>query len=95
MLARGVGRTLDCSVVEDLLVRRRATRTQTKLSRSQRWDNVSGAFALADADAVADRHILLIDDVLTTGATLAAAATALDHAGAASVRAATLAFARS
>ncbi|MFQ5570192.1 MAG: ComF family protein [Rhodothermales bacterium] len=95
MLGRGVGRALGVPVSEALLVRRRATRSQTKLSRRKRWENVSGAFAVPDQDAVATRHLLLIDDVLTTGATLTAGAMVLKQAGAASVRVATLALARS
>ena len=94
MLARGVGRALDAPVSEALLIRRRATRSQTNLSRRSRWDNVVGAFALVTPEAVAGRRVLLIDDVLTTGATLAAAATVLEQANTASIHAATLAFAR-
>ncbi len=92
MLARGVGEALGVPAPEALLVRRRATRAQTRLSRTQRWENVAGAFAVAVPDAVAARRVLLIDDVLTTGATLAAAAVALKAAHAASVHAATLAL---
>ena len=53
-----------------------------------------GAFVVSDPNTVADQHILLIDDVLTTGATARAAAKALKSAGAASVWVATLARAR-
>lgn len=94
MLAQGVGCALGVPVEEALLVRCRATRTQTNLSRRRRWSNVEGAFAVATPQAVAGRTLLLIDDVMTTGATLAAAAAALKHAGAASIHAATLALAR-
>ena len=94
MLTRGMAESLGVPAATDVLVRTRATRSQTRLSREARWQNVSGAFALTEAEAVADKHILLIDDVLTTGATLAAAAATLKAAGAASVTAATLALAR-
>ena len=93
-LAHGAAASLGADFQEDVLARRRATRSQTRLSRRRRWQNVEGAFAVVTPEAVAGRRLLLIDDVLTTGATLAAAAVALRQAGAASVHAATLALAR-
>jgi ComF family protein len=76
------------------LMRHRATETQASLTPRQRRLNVRGAFQVNDPSAVRDRHILLIDDILTTGATARAAAKALKNAGAASVWVATLARAR-
>ncbi len=64
------------------LTRTRATKPQTRLPRSERLSNVAGAFITADPALVANRHIFLIDDVTTTGATLANAATPLRRAGA-------------
>ncbi len=78
----------------DLLVRIRATRQQHSLVSSKaRWENVAGAFAVRGSriGEVADAHIVLIDDVLTTGATLSAASNALKRAGAARVDALVLA----
>lgn len=69
-------------LVADALTRTRATEPQTRLSRSERLSNVAGAFATRDAGAVENAHIFLIDDVTTTGATLANAATPLRRAGA-------------
>jgi ComF family protein len=76
------------------LMRLRATDTQAGLTPRQRRLNVRGAFSVADPAQVRDRHILLIDDILTTGATARAAAQALVKAGAASVWVATLARAQ-
>lgn len=65
-----------------VLTRIRATPPQTRLSRRGRLSNVAGAFAVSDESAVRNTHAFLIDDVTTTGATLANAATSLRHAGA-------------
>jgi ComF family protein len=92
-LAAGVGEVLACPVRSDLLARARPTRSQTALSQTERWRNVADAFALADAGAVAGRRVLLVDDVLTTGATAVAAAAPLRAAGA-TVSLATLACTR-
>ncbi|MEK7069015.1 MAG: hypothetical protein AAB947_01375 [Patescibacteria group bacterium] len=63
------------------LVRSRPTQPQTRLSRSERLSNVAGAF-VSDKSLICDAHVFLIDDVTTTGATLANATTALRRAGA-------------
>src|SRR5690606_16767021 len=81
-LARGIADILDAEVDDDLLVRRRATRSQTSLDKQARWRNVAEAFALSDPAAVAGRRVLLVDDVITTGATVVAAAAPLREAGA-------------
>ena len=74
------------------LERGRATVAQFELGRDERAANVAGAFRLRESErgasrAVAGRWILLVDDVVTTGATLAACATALERAGALAVSA--------
>lgn len=68
-----------------LLERRRATAVQAGLHQSARQRNVAGAFATPVPTRVAGRRVLLIDDVVTTGATAAACARALLRAGAAEV----------
>jgi ComF family protein len=70
------------TLAPEVLVRTRATKPQTRLPRSERLSNVAGAFACADDSQVRDTKIFLIDDVTTTGATLANAATPLRKAGA-------------
>ena len=94
MLARGVSQALHIPTNELVLVRQRVTRAQTHLSRAQRWTNVSGAFCVSEPEVVAHRRILLIDDVITTGATTVAASMALREAGASSVAVAALAVVR-
>ena len=76
------------------LMRLRATESQAGLTFRQRRLNVRGAFTVSDPSAVVSKHILVIDDIFTTGATARAAAQALVRAGAASVWVATLARAR-
>ncbi|HXZ80086.1 MAG TPA: ComF family protein [Terriglobales bacterium] len=65
-----------------LLVRRRATESQTGLTRSQRGENVRGAFQAREPERIAGRSILLVDDVFTTGTTIAECAHVLHRAGA-------------
>ncbi len=87
LLAQALGRETGLPVVPDLLLRRRRTPSQGRLSVDQRRRNVAGAFAVKGARAplLADRRVLLIDDVLTTGATAAACARTLRRGGARSV----------
>lgn len=92
-LAEGLAATLGVTMDEGAVVRARATPSQTHLSREKRWANVHGAFAVPDPDVVAGKRVLLVDDVLTTGATLVAVAEAMQAAGAAEVHAVTLALA--
>ena len=69
-------------MIADALKRTRATEQQTRLPRSERLSNVAGAFAVTNAELVKKTHVFLVDDVTTTGATLANAATPLRRAGA-------------
>jgi ComF family protein len=93
LLANALSRISGVPAVADLLVRRRRTPSQGGLSAVGRHRNVQGAFAVGrrHADRVADRRVLLVDDVLTTGATVSACARALLRAGARAVDVAALA----
>ena len=74
-----------------VLQRRRATESQTGLSDHQRQQNVRGAFAVALPEAIADKDVLLVDDVFTTGATASECARVLRRTGADRVFVATVA----
>jgi len=93
MLAAGVAEAIRVPLLLDGVRRTAATRRQTGLSREERSANVQGAFAIETA-SVEGRRVLLIDDVVTTGATSLAAARALLAARAVCVDFAALAFAR-
>ena len=75
----------------DALKRIRYTTTQTRLDRHERMENLRGAFRVRHPARVQNRHLLLVDDVFTTGSTVDECARVLRQAGAASVRALTVA----
>lgn len=83
-LAEELAVLLELPVLSDVLHRVRHSRSQVRLTPSERETNVSEAFAVPDSrrERVRGRHLLLVDDVVTTGATLNAAATALFDGGA-------------
>lgn len=93
LLAQAIGRAERVPVIPDLLIRQRATASQGGLGRRQRRRNVAGAFAVRPGakTLIAGKRVLLIDDVLTTGATLDSCARTLRRAGAAAVDCLTLA----
>ncbi len=88
LLARHLAMRLHIPLETKALQRQRDTQPQVHLSATERQANVVGAFAVPaniDGRTFLGKHILLIDDVFTTGATLSAAATALYQAGATAV----------
>ncbi len=77
LIAAGIAAILKVPVYEHALVRMRHTESQTRMTREERVVNVKDAFVRSGKQLVPERHLLLVDDVLTTGATLEAAAHAL------------------
>jgi len=86
LLARALAGPTGLRVAEDALARREDTPPQTGLSAARRRANVARAFVVRRRPAVSGRIVVLVDDVLTTGATARACARALTQAGAAEVR---------
>lgn len=94
LLARELGANLRRPVIQDVLIRIKATAPQVDLGAQERRVNVHNAFRCTD-NSLSGKHVLLIDDVCTTGATLESACVALRETGTLSVWAYTLARARS
>lgn len=91
ILAKDIARYLKLQLLDKSLKRIRNTKSQTELDNLARWKNIQGAFKLKAPDVIKDKTILLIDDVLTTGATASEAAKTLKSAGASAVFVLTLA----
>ena len=92
IIAHGIGQVLDRPVQGNSVIRTRKSETQTRKTRDERWQNVSGIFE-CQGNALEGRHILVVDDVITTGATMEACAQAILEAGAESASFAVLATA--
>lgn len=90
-IARELGRILSLEARNDLICRIKATPPQTSMAKQDRIKNVRGAFAAIKPSVIEGKNLLLVDDVMTTGATVNECAKALLKAGAADVSAFTLA----
>lgn len=91
--ARGLSQRMGLMLQAQAITRIQHTATQTRKSRYDRWQNVEQVFVVQRPELVQDKRVLLVDDVMTTGATLEACAKALLQAGAAEVSVATIAAA--
>jgi len=69
-IGRGLARALQIPLVTTNLWRTVNTKSQTRQTRLERWKNVENVFRLRDPEALQEKHVLLVDDVVTTGATL-------------------------
>ena len=72
VLCEGMAETMSIPVLDKVIIRPQHTETQTKKGRIERWKNMEGKFILSNPDAICNKHLLLVDDVVTTGATLEA-----------------------
>lgn len=76
-IARGIAAVTGIPIDIEAVVRHKNTETQTSKSSLERWENVNGIFELYHADPLTGKHILIVDDVLTTGATTVECASCL------------------
>lgn len=79
MIAKGMSDATSLPLSVDNLIRVVYNPTQTKRTKTQRWENVRNIFNVKDPHAFARKHLLLVDDVITTGSTLEACGVALHH----------------
>ncbi|MBO7460204.1 MAG: ComF family protein [Bacteroidales bacterium] len=77
VIAEGISQITSVPIAGNCLVRSVFTDTQTKKSREDRWQNVKDIFEVKNTEKLKGKHVLLVDDVLTTGATLMSAGRAL------------------
>lgn len=76
-IAIGMSAQLNIPLNTTTLIRTSATKTQTKKGRSDRWNNVENIFSVTDTSILTGKTVILVDDVITTGSTIEAAASAL------------------
>lgn len=72
LICEGIGQVWHKPVFTGAITRTKHTNTQTKQSRAVRWENMENAFSIKDPTSITGKHLLLIDDVITTGATIEA-----------------------
>ena len=72
VLCEGIAEVLQVPVLKSIITRKTATETQTHKTRTERWQNIAGRFELLQPETIRGKHVLLVDDVITTGATLEA-----------------------
>ncbi len=92
IIAEGIAGPCCLPVRSDLLKRNVKTATQTRRTRYDRWTNVGGIFGVTDEGSLTGKHVLLVDDVITTGSTLEACANEILKIEGARVSVAALAF---
>lgn len=91
--SQGLSEVLEIPVYENVVIRRSQTETQTKKSKLKRWENVHDVFEVVDKGRLFGKHLLITDDVITTGATIEACASSLIQSARSTVSIASIAVA--
>jgi len=91
--ATGLAESMEIDLDVSTLVRRQASSTQTKKTRFKRWENVEHIFEITNIDELIGRHVLLVDDVITTGSTIEACTVPLYKSAGIKISVAGIAFA--
>jgi competence protein ComFC len=79
VIAEWISTQLEIPVISDAVIRSKKTETQTNKSRIERWKNMESTFEITNQQLIRGKHILLVDDVITTGASLEACALVLQN----------------
>lgn len=93
VICNGMSAVMNIPVLNEAVVRKQATETQTRKHRTERWENVKDSFKVAKPGELSSKHVLLVDDVITTGATLEACGNVILQQGDVKLSIATLAYA--
>ena len=93
IICNGMSDVMNIPVLNGNVIRQKFTETQTRKHRTERWENVEGSFKIKNAELLKGKNILLVDDVITTGATLEACGSVILQTEGAKLYIATLAHA--
>lgn len=92
MIARGIGEIMCIPVIENVVIRSTETQTQTRKNRIERWDNIHGKFSISKPPCLENKNLMLVDDVITTGATIESCAQTILNCTGTTLSIATLAY---
>lgn len=92
VICEGIASVWQKPVLKDAVIRTQFTETQTQQDRIHRWQNMQNVFAVADKNSIQGKHVLLVDDVITTGATLEACGAAILNSAPTKLSIATIAW---
>ena len=93
LLCEGISEETGIPILDKVVIRPEKTETQTRKGRIERWQNMEGKFMVTDPGLIRGKHILLVDDVITTGATLESCGNELTGSGEAMLSVAALCIA--